>query len=252
MNAKQAKRVVGVLAGVLLVAANSQAALVCSGWTANTAMTTLDMTFGSPAEAATAANACAWSTVPKAHKVGNINTLWQHWDLPPGNTTGVAFVQLAKWDMTGGLTSSEWLGYRWVLDRIVRPENMNPHSTGQYRLTATALSAAPAIPLPHIFDFVGVLKGGSGAGSWFFNDRLLDRTETITEDETVTVTGMGGGIWTINFQNNGNNIPDLSHLSIFARPVGPPNGVPTPGTLPLVGLALLAGWVAARRRSEAA
>lgn len=237
MSAVHRGRVAGVLAMVLLGAASSQAAPVsCAGQTFTPAMTVNDMTFGSPA---TAATACAWSTDNQAHNLAAINSQWQNWPNPPA-TPGLAFVELAKWDTgnPGTLTSHSAFGFTWALASI-------PAATsGQYALTATAISPAPAgaVTLPHIFDFVGVLKGGSGAGSWFFDDRLFNSP--------------GGGTWQINFRNNGNNIPDLSHLSIFGRSVGappapppPPNGVPSPGTLPLVGLALLAGWLAARRRS---
>ncbi len=236
MSAVHRGRVAGVLAMVLLGAASSQAAPVPVPCAFNTAMTVNDMTFGSPATAATAATACAWSTDNQAHKLKEINSQWQNWSNPPG-TPGVAFVELAKWDTgnRGTLTSRSAFGFDWALALI---------PAAKYSLTATPISPAPAdaVTLPHIFDFVGVLKGGSGAGSWFFDDRLFNSP--------------GGGTWQINFTNNGNNIPDLSHLSIFGRSVGappppppPPNGVPSPGTLPLVGLALLAGWVAARRRS---
>jgi hypothetical protein len=254
MNAqrtRQTSRVAGVLASLLLVAGNSQAAAVCSGqpveWPG--AMTVNDMTFGSSASAATAANACAWLSGNKPHKLERINAQWRDWLNPPD--TGRPFVELAKWDVinttSGTLTPHTAFGFSWTL-ALTFASSSTSLTSGTYTLTASAITptSADAVTLPHIFDFVGVLKGGSGAGSWFFNDRLFD--------------GSGGGTWQINFRNedkgNGKvkNNPDLSNLTIFARSVGspPPNGVPTPGTLPLVGLALLAGWVAAARRRSIA
>jgi len=248
MDARQAKRVVGVLAGVLLVAANSQAS-VCTNWALNNAMTTGDMTFGSPA---TPANDCRWSpkgdNQPNHHATG-VNSLWQ--------LGGDPFVFLAKWDVgtPSAPTIGSAFGFNWRLASI--PSGTSGNYTLTATATATALTSPPsgAVTLPYIFDFVGLLKGGPGFGTWFFNDRVFNPVVPATDP----VTGTGGGTWTINFRTGGGsnglgNIPDLSHLSIFARAVGspppPPNGVPTPGTLPLVGLALLAGWVAARRWSE--
>jgi hypothetical protein len=244
MNAQQTRqtsRVAGVLASLLLVAVNSQAApLVYCEPTATTTswgMTVNDMTFGSVL-AASPADACKWTPhVPGSGSdaikpnVAGINLLW-------GSATD-PFSFLAKWDIgtRGTSTPGTAFGFSWALSPI-------PASTsGTYTLTATAIGSPP-IALPHIFDFVGVLKAGPGFGSWFFDNRLF--------------SGTGGGTWEIKFKNPGGNIPDLSHLSIFGRSVGspppppPPNGVPTPGTLSLVGLALLAGWAAAARRRRIA
>jgi hypothetical protein len=242
---RQTSRVAGVLASLLLVAVNSQAApLACTGQTFTPAMTVNDMTFGSPASAATSANDCKWTLDPGGigHNVAGINLLW--------GSAADPFSLLAKWDVgaatpPGPLDSRTALGFTWVLGPVAG-------KFGEYTLSITP---PQTLSPPPTFDFVGVLKGGPGFGSWFFDNRQF--------------SGTGGGVWTINFRNGNsgnsgnnnsnasNNTPDLSHLSIFARSVGsppppPPNGVPTPGTLSLVGLALLAGWAAAARRRRIA
>ncbi len=84
-------------------------------------------------------------------------------------------------------------------------------------------------------DFIIVLKASSSPGyaAWLFEGN---------PDSTST-----SGRWAIAWKNNGGNIPNLSHLSVYAKAGTPPAPVP----LPAAGLLMLAGLgslVVARRR----
>lgn len=107
-------------------------------------------------------------------------------------------------------------------------------TSGGWTLTGT--SSTPGV-LPGYFDFVGVVKGGTGWAAYLFDNVLFD--------------GSGGGSWSITFLNGGGNIPGLSHFSIYTRAgTAPPQGgsVPLPGTLVL---ALLAGGLLLSTRRRA-
>ena len=90
-------------------------------------------------------------------------------------------------------------------------------------------------------EFVFATKGGGGGNNgnisgaaYYFNSI----TFPVSPDN-------GAGTFLINYTNNGGQIPDLSHASVYARngsSGGPGTGtgsVPVPGTLFLLGLGLL-------------
>jgi PEP-CTERM motif len=107
--------------------------------------------------------------------------------------------------------------------------------------------ATTGVPgLPQTLDFVFVTKASTAWGAYLFDD-ILFTSDPLT----------GSGTFVISWVNNGGNVPDLSHASIYGRqgtvtvpPDPDPDPVPTPvpGTLLLLGISLL-GMARARRRS---
>ena len=112
-----------------------------------------------------------------------------------------------------------------------------------------SLSFADTIPskLDFTADILVLLKGANRFAAYYFDDFLF---------ESATNTGT----WDINFVNNGGQIPDLSHLSVYFRDgsavdcstcggVTDVQAVPEPMSLALLGTGLfgVAGLVRRRR-----
>jgi hypothetical protein len=109
--------------------------------------------------------------------------------------------------------------------------------SGTWTLAGTDHNGASLLNLPAELDLVAVLKASNRYAAYFFDDAVLDGTD--------------GGTWSILFENNGGQIPDLSHLSVYARideDGGTPSAIPEAHTygMMLVGLGLV-GFMARHR-----
>lgn len=109
--------------------------------------------------------------------------------------------------------------------------------SGTWTLAGTDINGAPLLNLPVELDLVTVLKASNRYTAYFFDDAVLDGTD--------------GGTWSILFMNHGGQIPDLSHLSVYARidrDGGVPAAIPEAHTyaMMLAGLGLV-GFRARRR-----
>lgn len=149
------------------------------------------------------------------------------------NTTEIDLLWEGGWTLA---TKSDEKGDTGVLinDINFAVAKQNTSVSGTWTLTGTGT------PLPQYFDFVGVLKQGTGYAAYLFDNVLFD--------------GNDGGTYAINFFKPPQTTFDVSHISIYARAgvkpdsPNPPSLVPEPTSLLLAGLAIVAAGVASRRR----
>lgn len=114
-----------------------------------------------------------------------------------------------------------------------------PLNTGaNWTLTGTDTNGTTPLNLPTALDLVVGLKAADRYALWGF-------------DNVVVNSGANDGTFTIEFKNNGGQIPDLSHMIVFGREAdgGTITMVPEAETyvMMLAGLGLV-GFAAARRR----
>jgi hypothetical protein len=108
---------------------------------------------------------------------------------------------------------------------------------GSWSLVARDVNGASLLDLPVELDVVAVLKASNRYAAYLFDDAVFDGTD--------------GGTWSIAFQNQGGQIPKLSHMSFYVRideDGGMPSAIPEAQTyaMMLVGLGLV-GFMARRR-----
>lgn len=122
-------------------------------------------------------------------------------------------------------------------------------TSGTYTLSATDDNGGVTAPnFPIALDFLVAVKASDRYALYLFDDAAFD--------------GSGGGSWAINYENNGNQIPGLSHLQVYVREGsststssttgGTSGNIPEPSSSGLVflGLGLVAASFWTRRRAN--
>lgn len=148
-------------------------------------------------------------------------------------------------DNIGGADTSNQL-FGWLTFELATNTTGTP-DTWTLNWTDNDSTAAPNLPVT--IDFIGVLKGSPGYAAYLF----LNKTLVETDPPAGAGSGQGTGTFQISFLNPGGNIPDLSHLSIYARLTEGSTGqtqIPEPNMLALLGIGLLgfAGTSLRRRK----
>ncbi len=207
-----------------LSAGVAHAGTYCAPNTTNGAgLSTSDMTYNN---GTTNANDCYVS----GNDNGGINGL--------GLTWGTDWSFLTKDDNPGSIPNGtgSYMGLDFTLAA-------SSGITGGWTLNGVDTNGSLPLNLPTNLDFVGVLKGSNSYALYFFDD--------------VVFNGSNGGTWTMNIHNKGDNIADLSHLSLYIRQgdcTGNCGGglieVPEPGMLALLGLGLLAMGALSRKKYQ--
>lgn len=201
----------------------------CVGGTPSGGIALSDVTFGIPADSASAADDC--------------------WGTSSGGSAGndsVDAINALKWDEFGGDDFNDWV-------RVAKSDNPGgggdfwfdefafmvgvPPGTDPWSYSLAWIDTDPSNRnLPQSGDIVFVGKQANGFAAYLF------------EDITFATGQTGGGTFSITFADNN---PGFSHVSIYVRGSTPNDGgaclpgacdatlVPEPGTLALLGLGLL-------------
>ena len=140
----------------------------------------------------------------------------------------------------------EWMGIEFTLTGIDTGS-----SSGNWTLAWA--DVGDPLDLPLTLDIVFVVKGSNNFASYLFEDLNL-----------IGDPGSGSGTWEVTFENNGGQIPNISHASIYGKdPSTPPCGEPCepppcetgcgeltePTTFGLLMMGLVGTFVTRRRKS---
>lgn len=132
-------------------------------------------------------------------------------------------------------TLNNVLGFNWTLS------SPNTGTSGIWTLTLQDANPNDLINLPIFVDFLVVLKGSTTWAGYFFDDREI-------------VNASNQGTFTIAFENNGGQIPGLSHMSLYLREGSdddlPPERIPEPSAVALLGVGLLGMGLARKGRRQ--
>lgn len=147
-------------------------------------------------------------------------------------------------DLNGLDTSAFGTGTFQLLDKT--DSVSTPIGTTTFTITASLAKSGTFIlswvdaniPPTKWFDLVFALKAANSYSYYLFDDV-----------EFSYAPGSYNGIYEISWMNNGGQIPDLSHMSVYGRPGDPGNEVPEPATMLLFGTGLVGLAGLARRKN---
>jgi len=145
---------------------------------------------------------------------------------PDGDTSGFTGTFGSGWSMLGKVTSSDGsnslggVNFTWSFLQTTG-------TTGTWSLAASQSVMA---------DFVFAMHASNNSGAFLFDDQAVYATTP--------------GTWKIEWINNGQQVPDFSNLTLFARDITTPVPEPETYALFLAGLGAM-GFVAKRRRKSA-
>jgi hypothetical protein len=193
-------------------------------------------------------NSCAGPTSPPQPSVldvsgnnGAATGCWGTFDHPNGNDPGPngdgfeidghngTYDFVAKLDIDGSELSGAVIGLTL---------SGTPGTSGGWSFTSGTFGPLGTVD-PYVgHNFIIVLKAASSYAAWFFSGAHANSDS---------------GTWNVAWENNGGNIPALSHLFVYSGPgTGPGTGeVSEPSALALLGLGLF-GLVLTRRRMPSA
>ena len=145
---------------------------------------------------------------------------------PNGDTSGFTGTFGSGWSLLGKVTSSDGsnslggVNFTWSFLQTTG-------TTGTWSLAASQSVMA---------DFVFAMHASNNSGAFLFDDQAVYATTP--------------GTWKIEWINNGQQVPDFSNLTLFARDITTPVPEPETYALFLAGLGAM-GFVARRRRKSA-
>jgi len=139
-------------------------------------------------------------------------------------------------------TLNDVLGFNWTLS------SPNTGTSGVWTLTLEDAHADDLITLPIFVDFLVVLKGSDNWAAYFFDDRQIAQTSNEGTFQIVFYT-------TPNSEHATPQIPGLSHMSLYLREGSdddlPPERIPEPSAVALLGVGLLGMGLARKGRRQA-
>lgn len=142
-------------------------------------------------------------------------------------------------------TLNNVLGFNWTLSAGGDP---NGGTSGIWTLTLTDANTNDLITLPIFVDFLVVLKGSTSWAGYLFDDQQITKTSNQGTFQIVFYTTPGG--------NGQPQIPGLSHMSLYLREGSgddlPPERIPEPSAVALLGVGLLGMGMARKGRRQAA